>query len=63
MWYFAQALPAQTLFVYDLAFSSEEEALLWNDQEDMFWNFDLITEEVVDTWDGDIVKWGPEDAK
>lgn len=60
MYYFTQTLPAETLFVFAKGFASREEALQWNEETEVFENFPILSEEEIKTWEGDVVKWGPE---
>jgi len=60
--FFARLIITDILVIHKRKFSSEKEALAWNERTGICMNFDLISQEQVDDWKGEII-WVPEGEK
>ena len=61
-YFFARLIITDILVIHRKNFSSKEEALDWNTRTNICMNFDLVSQEEIDDWEGEII-WVPEGEK
>jgi hypothetical protein len=57
-YYFARAIHINIVVIHRKEFSSKEKALAWNTRTGICTDFDLVTQEEIDNWKGEIC-WVP----
>ncbi len=55
-YFFARLIITDILVVHRKNFSSKKEALAWNTRTGICTNFDLVSQEQINDWEGEVIR-------